>query len=188
MVWVKRWRMLSTGLSIVLLLIMVAGSTGLSASTDKSGAADDSVASSKHKGDYLPAHNFTIEIDGVISGGFKEVTGLESEVEVVEYRDGDDPITHKRAGKAKYKNIVLKVDPADPSTKELAAWYDQVTRGKVVRKKITVILSNTDGQQIARYNLYEAWPCRWKAPELNSSSDTHLLEEIEFVVERVERG
>jgi hypothetical protein len=121
MVCVKRWRMLGTALSIVLLLIMVAGSTGLSASADKSGAADAALASAKNKGDYLPAHNFRIEIDGVIAGGFKEVSGLESEVEVVEYRDGDDPITHKRAGKVKYKNIILKLDPADPSSKELAA-------------------------------------------------------------------
>jgi len=35
---------------------------------------------------------------------------------------------------------------------------------------------------------FEAWPCCWKAPELNSASDKYIVEEIEFVVERVERG
>ena len=31
-------------------------------------------------------------------------------------------------------------------------------------------------------------PIRWKAPEFNSGSDTHIVEQIEFVVEKVERA
>lgn len=36
--------------------------------------------------------------------------------------------------------------------------------------------------------VFEAWPCRWKAPELNSASDTRIVAEIEFAVEKVERA
>ena len=32
--------------------------------------------------------NFLIEIEGLLTGGFSEVTGLESEIEVEEYREG----------------------------------------------------------------------------------------------------
>lgn len=190
LIWVKRWRVIGSGLALVFVLVLTIGSTALSAPTEKADppapAAD--AARKKHAGDYLPAHNFKIEIDGVIAGGFKEVSGLESEVEVIEYKDGSDPITHKRPGKTKYKNIVLKVDPRDPSTKELYAWYQQVASGKDVRRRISVVIYDDAGQEAVRYNLFEAWPCRWKAPELNASSDTHAVEEIEFVVERVERS
>ena len=138
------------------------------------------------KGDYLPAHNWKIEIDGVVSGGFKELTGLESEVEIIEYRDGDDPITHKRAGKNKYKNLILKRGQVkDPA---LLEWYKKVLAGQTERKSGSVILTDRMGQEIMRYNFFEAWPCRWKAPELNSTSDTFIVEEIEFVVEKVERA
>lgn len=139
-----------------------------------------------NKQDYLPAHNFKLEIDGVISGGFKEITGLESEVEIIEYKDGDDPLTRKRAGKAKYKNITLKRGVVnDPA---LLTWYKAVLDGKTDRKSGSVIYLDREGNEVVRYNFFEAWPCRWKAPELNSQSDSHTVEEIEFVVEKVERA
>ena len=141
---------------------------------------------STHKGDYLPAHNFKIEIDGVIQGGFKEIQGLESEVEVIEYKDGDDMVTHKRAGKAKFKNITLKRGQvSDPA---LLEWYKKVLAGKTDRKSGSIIYLDREGNEVMRYNFFEAWPCRWKAPELNAHSDTHVVEELEFVVERVEKA
>lgn len=140
----------------------------------------------KHKGDYLPAHNFKLEIDGVISGGFKEISGLESEVEIIEYKDGDDPVTRKRAGKVKYKNIVLKRGFVRDGS--LLEWYRMVLAGTTDRKSGSIIYLDRAGGEVLRYNFFEAWPCRWKAPELNASSDTHIVEEIEFVVERVERA
>lgn len=139
-----------------------------------------------HTGDYLPAHNFKIEIDGVIQGGFKEITGLESEVEVIEYKDGDDPVIRKRAGKAKYRNIVLKRGVVSDAS--LLHWFQSVLAGKTDRKSGSIIYLDREGNEVVRYNFFEAWPCRWKAPELNSQSDTHTVEEIEFVVERVERA
>ena len=139
-----------------------------------------------HKGDYLPAHNFKIEIDGVIAGGFKEILGLESEIEVIEFKDGDDAITHKRAGKAKYKNLILK--RGFVSDASLLEWYKKVLAGKTERKSGSIIYLDRENNEVLRYNFFEAWPCRWKAPELNSGSDTHLVEEIEFVCEKVERA
>lgn len=134
-----------------------------------------------------PPTNFKIEIDGVISGGFKEISGLESEVEIVEYRDGSDPIVHKRPGRPKYKNIVLKRGQVNDAS--LLDWYRRrALAGDTARKSGSIIYLDREGNEVLRYNFFEAWPCRWKAPELNSASDTHIVEEIEFVVERVERA
>jgi phage tail-like protein len=137
------------------------------------------------QGDYLPAHNWKIEIDGVIAGGFKEVSGLESEVEVIEYRNGDDPVTHKRPGKTKFKNITLRRGLEGDAP--LLPWYKSVLGGKTDRKSGSIIYLDREGNEVLRYNFFEAWPTRWKAPELNSHSDTHIVEELEFVVEKVER-
>ncbi len=138
----------------------------------------------KHKGDHLPAHKFKLEIDGLIAGGFKEATGLKTEIEVIEYRDGDDPITHKRAGKAKYKNITLKRGFVNDAS--LLEWFEQGVAGAVTRKSGSIIYIGGDGQELRTW--FEAWPCRWKAPELNSHANFHAVEEIEFVVEKVERA
>ncbi len=162
---------------------------------------------SKHKGDYLPAHNFKLEMDAVVvgsfqnaqgvprspvlqeadwpaidlrTGGFKEVSGLEAEVEVIEYRNGDDPITHKRAGKAKYKNITLKRGQfSDPS---VADWLKKVLAGTTDRKSGSIIYLDREGSEILRYNFFEAWPVRWKI----ANRDSQAIVEIEFAVERIE--
>lgn len=133
-----------------------------------------------------PGPTIVLEIEGKVVGQFKEISGLESEVEVIEYKDGSDPITHKRAGRATYKNFIVK---SDGLVYDLALidWYKDVLSGKADRKSGSVIYLDREGNEVLRYNFFEAWPCRWKAPELNSGSDTALFEEIEFVVERVER-
>lgn len=141
----------------------------------------------KHKGDYLPAHNFKLEIDGVIQGGFKSVGGLESETEVVEFRDGDDPITHKRAGKVKYGNIVLKRGVTDGGD-ELREWYKKVLAGTTDRKSGSIIYLDRAGQEVLRYNFFEAWPCSWSLPELDNTENKAAIEKIEICVEKVERA
>jgi phage tail-like protein len=37
-------------------------------------------------------YNFRIEIDGITVAGFSECTGLSSEVEIIEYREGGDDL------------------------------------------------------------------------------------------------
>jgi|GEM_PF-309205 len=140
----------------------------------------------KHKGDYLPAHNFKIEIDGVISGGFKEISGLESEIEVIEFQNGDDPLIRKRPGRVKYSNIVLKrglMDEAD----ELRQWYKQVLAGKTERKSGSIIYLDRAGAEVLRYKFFEAWPCKWSLPELDNEGGKVAIEKIEICVEKIER-
>lgn len=134
----------------------------------------------KHKGDYLPAHNFKLEIDGVIVGGFKSLSGLEAEIEVIEYRDGDDPITHKRAGKAKYKNIVLKRGfVADPS---LSEWYEKVLAGTTDRKSGSVIFLDRESNEVVRMT-FECSPALVKADGL--VYDVNIVHELVLAVENV---
>ncbi|MBS1148683.1 MAG: phage tail protein [Myxococcaceae bacterium] len=165
------------------------GLGSMEASLDEAWAAPSLRAVKKvhaHNGDYLPAHNFKLEIDGVISGGFKEVTGLEPELEVIEYKDSLDAIVHKRPGRAKFKNLVLKRGQ-DPG-RVLKGNFNSFPRGAKPRRSGAVISLDRNGQQVLRYNFFEAWPCRWKAPELNSNSDTFIVEELELAVDYIERG
>lgn len=138
----------------------------------------------------LPSEQYTIKvvIEGVEVGPVVAISGLESEIEVVEYKHGDDNATlrdRKRPGRVKYANITLKRGlVSDPSFHE---WYQKVLQGVTERKSGSIIYLDREGNEVLRYNFFEAWPCRWKAPELNAQ-DRHIVEEIEFVVERVERA
>ncbi len=135
--------------------------------------------------DYLTIHNFNVEIDGVVVGGFKEVDGIEAETEVIEFQSGDERVAHKRPGRTKYSNIVLK--RGFLNSPELWDWYKKVLAGTTERKSGSVIVLDNRGE-VVRYNFFEAWPCRWKGPSLNRDSNEPILEEIELCIERFERA
>jgi phage tail-like protein len=81
---------------------------------------------------------------------------------------------------------VLKHDFAnDPS---LLEWYKKVLAGTIDRKRGSIIYLDRAGAEVLRFTFENALPIKWTAPELNSSSNTRIVEEIEFVVEEVERA
>jgi phage tail-like protein len=136
--------------------------------------------------DHIGQFNFKVEIEGVTVGAFKNVEGLDSETEVVEYQDGDDIILRKRPGRTKYSNVTLKRGYIN--TDELWKWRKLVIEGKVDRKSGSVILCADDGSEIMRYNFYEAWPAKWKGFSLDGKGGDVTVEEVELAVEKVERG
>ncbi|MEZ0325750.1 MAG: phage tail protein [Fimbriimonas sp.] len=84
-------------------------------------------------------------IDGVTS--LMQGGSIWVETETEDYKDGDDPITHKRAGKAKYKNIVLKRGYVSDSS--LDGLIKKVLAGTTDRKSGSVIyLDRTDSTEM----------------------------------------
>jgi phage tail-like protein len=131
-------------------------------------------------------HRFKIEIEGVIQGGFKSVSGLDSETEVVEYRDGYG-VVQKRPGRPKFGNITLERGVTDGHG--LLDGYTAAIRGASEHQSGSIIILDQAGEtEVARFILEGLDFVRWKAPELNAHSDSHAVEELELAVERVERG
>ena len=139
----------------------------------------------RRRHDHLGQFNFKIEIDGVTQGAFKAVDGLDSETEVIEYQDGDDLVRRKRPGLTKYSNVVLKRGYVN--TDELWEWRRKVIMGKVERKSGSVIVLNDAGDEVLRYNFFEAWPCKWKGFSLDGKGTDNAVEEVELAVEFLER-
>ena len=135
--------------------------------------------------DHIGNFNFKIEIEGVTVAGFRNVEGLDSETEVVEYQDGDDMYLRKRPGRTKFSNIVLKRGYV--ATEELWEWRKKVMDGVVERKSGSVILCDDTNEPICRYNFFEAWPCKWKGFTLDGKGTDAMVEEMEICVERIER-
>ena len=57
---------------------------------------------------HIMNYDLIVEIEGVTSGPFLEVDALESTSGVIVFANGDDVITHKRPGRTKYSNIILR--------------------------------------------------------------------------------
>jgi phage tail-like protein len=137
--------------------------------------------------DHLVNCRFRIEIEGVTQGAFTAVDGVETTTEVVRFSDGNDStLERKRPGRTSYANIVLRRGYVN--TDELWKWYHNVAQGRVERKAGAIIVCADDGSEIFRYNFFEAWPCRWKSLVLDAANTRNLVEELEIVVEKVERA
>lgn len=125
--------------------------------------------------------NFRVEIQGLTVGGFSEVTGLQAEIEVQEYREGGlNGYVHKLAGPAKFPaNLMLKRGIADSDA--LWDWYAATARGNIQRQNGSVILLNTIGEPIKRWNFTAAYPVKWAGPDLQATGNEVAVESIELV-------
>ena len=151
-----------------------------------SGRDEDNNMPNRRAFDHIGNFNFKIEIEGVTTGAFRNVEGLDSETEIVEYQDGDDLILRKRPGRTKYSNVTLKRGYINNT--ELWEWRKAVIEGKVTRKSGSIILCADDGTEIMRYNFFEAWPTKWKGFSLDGKGTDVNVEEMELAVEKLERG
>ena len=136
--------------------------------------------------DHIGNYNFKVEIEGVTVGAFRNVEGLDSETEIIEFQDGDDIVLRKRPGRTKYSNVSLKRGYIN--TDELWQWRKKVIDGVLERKSGSIILCADDGSEVMRYNFYEGWPCKWKGFSLDGKGTDVNVEEIELAVEKIERG
>jgi len=143
--------------------------------------------------DLFGSYNFLLEIAGVtgdarqIVGGFKTVSGMDSETEVIEFKQGNDMVVRKKPGRTTFANIVL--ERGYTATDDLWLWRKNIEDGVIDRRSGSIIILDQDGQtEVARYNFYEGWPCKWYVPDMDADSSSMAIEKIEIAVEKVERA
>jgi phage tail-like protein len=135
----------------------------------------------------LSAFNFLVVIDGVTVAGFSECSGINTETDPIEYRNGDEDITvRKLPGLKKFGNITLKRGYTD--SRELWEWRKKVMDGKTERKSGAVVLLNESRQPALTWNFREAWPRKWEGPSFNAKNNEVAIETLEIVCEGVELG
>lgn len=137
--------------------------------------------------DPYKAFNFVIEIEGIAVAGFSEVSGLESETAVIEYRTGDDKqnAVRKLPGLTKFSNIVLRRGITQNA--ELWDWRKTVEDGQVDRRNGSIIVLGDDRTPVLRWTFREGWICKWVGPTLNAKGNEVAIETIEIAHEGLTR-
>jgi phage tail-like protein len=130
--------------------------------------------------DPFRSYNFAIEIEGLVAGGFSEVSGLEVDIETQDYREGGvNGFIHKRAGPAKYpSNLTLKRGVTDNEV--LWNWYWNVVQGMIERKNVSVLLMDQAGQERLRWNFEKAYPVKWVGPDMRAGNSDLAIESMEL--------
>ncbi len=127
--------------------------------------------------------NFRVEIDNLTVGNFSEVSGLSSEGDAVEYREGTDlPLTvRKLIGLRKYMNITLKRGYTE--NMELWNWYQNIINGIPDRRNGSIILMDEQRNDVMRWNFENGRINKIEGPGLNASGNEVAIETVEFVHE-----
>jgi phage tail-like protein len=131
-----------------------------------------------------PAFRFVVQIDGIGEAVFTECTLPNLEVEVDEQKEGGfNTGTHLLPGRVRRGTITLKRGLASAST--LMSWYLAVMQGKIKesRRPVSVILYDSQGEQLMRWDFSGAYPHKWVGPTLNSASNDLAIESLELSYE-----
>lgn len=131
--------------------------------------------------------NFLVELDNVARAHFQEASGFDSTIDVTEYREGGENTTvRKLPTLTKYSNITLKWGLT--GDRELYDWHRDAVNGDVVRKNGSIVALDRKGEEVARWNFFNAWPTKWDGPDFNSTSNEVAVEMLELAHEGIERA
>ena len=129
---------------------------------------------------------YKVEIDGLEAGGFSEASGFDASIDVIEYREGDMVQTPmKLPGLKKYGNITLKQGVADSMV--MYEWMIAGVEGEVERKTITITILDETETATASWQVINAWPTKYTAPDFNATSSEVAIESLEIAHEGMTR-
>jgi phage tail-like protein len=130
----------------------------------------------------FPAFNFAVEIEGLLVGGFTEVSGLETELRTMAYREGGvNHHVHHLPTVTRPGNLVLKHGLTASSS--LWNWHENAIRGVIQRRNGTIMLLDRRQIPVMWWNFRNALPVRWTGPVLDAASDQVGFESIELAHE-----
>lgn len=115
---------------------------------------------------------------------FQEVSGLETETQIIEYRASNSPqfSTVKMPGIAKYGNVTMKrgVFVKDNSFYD---WYSQIKMNTIERQTVTISLLDESGNPTMVWTLANAWPTKITSTDLKSDGNEVAVDTIEIAHE-----
>jgi len=127
--------------------------------------------------------NFRVDIDGIGTGSFSEVTGLTADGDAVDYREGTDAINNVRKlqGLRKFPMIVMKRGYIQDD--ELWSWYERIHNGQDDRRNGSVVLYNEQRVPVMRWHFENAWINKIEGPSLKAAGNEVAIESMELVHE-----
>jgi phage tail-like protein len=133
----------------------------------------------------LPKFYFSVKVDtDLAEATFQEVSGLDVEAQIIEYRHGNskDFSTIKMPGIKKYGNITLKKG-IFKSDNKFWDWFNKIKMNTIERQAVTISLLDEEGSPTMVWTLKNAWPTKITGTDLKSDGNEVAVETIEIAHE-----
>jgi phage tail-like protein len=140
--------------------------------------------------DPLTGFHFQLDLGGVATGYFTEVSGLGSENEVIEHKivsQSAQQIVQKLPGRLKWGDITLK--RGITSAMDIWDWRKKVEDGNVdgARTNGSIIMLDQTMAPVAQWDFEGAWPSKISGPQAQADSNNYGIEELTIVHEYITR-
>lgn len=134
--------------------------------------------------------NFLVQWDGLdsdsVQGGFTEVSGLDAEVCMMEYRAGNDKVNTvtKIPGLTHYADVHFKRGVIGST--DLFAWFSRISTGQNETKTVVVTLLNEQREAVYRWTLRNAKPVSYRGARLEATHCAVAIEELVLTHEGIQ--
>ncbi len=132
----------------------------------------------------LPKFHFQVDWGGA-KISFMEVSGMDFQVEAIEYRHSDskDFSKIKMPGMRKYSNITMKRGLFEQDF-DFNNWLDAIANERVnERRDLVIRLLNEKHEPVAVWKATRCFPVKITAPDLKSDANEVAVESIEIAHE-----
>lgn len=129
--------------------------------------------------------------EGDVAGGFSEVSGLNAEVTIAEYRNGNAATNYVTKVPAINKSGDVTLKRGVVGANNINEWLDQVRAGAIVKRDVTIKLKSEDptsNTAMVTWKLKQALPIKWTGPTLTAKGGSDVaIEELVLAVEYIEQ-
>jgi len=132
----------------------------------------------------LSKYLFRVEVDGLTQAGFRSVSGLSWEHEVVEYQEGGrNEAMVRLPGQQRLGAVTLTRGFIVGA--EFAAWAREARENQGgSRRSVDIVALHDDHSEASRFTLLRAWPRKFETQALTTTSES-LVETLELAHEGI---
>lgn len=127
----------------------------------------------------IPAFHFKVTIGKVGEVAFQEVSGLDTEYDIIEYRAGNSPdfSLSRMTGLKKHSDVTLKKGIFKDDT-ALFDYFSKVKMNTIARETVTIQLLDEEHKPLFTWTLKNAIPKKVTGASLNAKNSEAAMEEL----------
>src|SRR4051794_20610593 len=107
-----------------------------------------------------PSCRFYVMFGGEAQGVFTEVSGLQVEMDVMEYQEGgNNGFVHRLPGFTKVSNFTLR--RGMKKSNDFLRWWAKMGSVLSPRRNVSIVMYDAAGDELMHWNFTKAYPVKW---------------------------
>jgi phage tail-like protein len=134
----------------------------------------------------LPKFNFEVDFGDGVAVAFQEISGMDVENQIIEYRHSNSPefSVNKMPGIVKYGNVTMKRG-VFVNDNRFWDWHNKIVMNTIERKVIVIRLLDQNQEVTMQWTLTNAWPTKITSTDLKSEGSEVAVDTIEIAHEKL---